>query len=72
MRFLQRYHQQTGLYATIRVLCKEFGWTSPTTGHQHIRALEEQGFVERKQITNNTFVFAVTEKWWERDGARNG
>ena len=69
LRFLQRYHEQTGLYATLRVICKEFGWTSPSTAHQHVLALETQGFVERKQITNNTFVYFVTDRWWERQRA---
>lgn len=72
LRFLQRYHQTTGLYATIRVIGDEFGWSSPSTAHEHVRALEKQGFVERKQITRNTFVYSVTEKWWERQRALDG
>lgn len=64
MRFLQRYHEETGLYATVRDVCANFGWTSPATAHEHLKALEAHGFVERRQITKGTFVLVATEQWW--------
>jgi len=66
MRFLDRYHKETGLYATVRDVCQNFRWTSPATAHQHLQALEAQGFLEKRQITKGTFVFVTTERWWER------
>lgn len=66
IRFLQKYREKTGMYATVRNVCDNFGWTSPSTAHQQLLAIERQGFLERIQITDGVFVFWPTEQWWNR------
>jgi repressor LexA len=66
IRFLQKYREKTGQYATIRDVCKNFGWTSPSTAHQQLKSLEAKGFLERVQITAGVFVWWPTERWWDR------
>jgi len=66
IRFLQKYKEETGTYATIRDVCEEFGWSSPSTAHQQLLAIESQGFLERIKITSGVFVWWPTEQWWHR------
>lgn len=66
IRFLQHHHEKTGKYATVRDVCSHFGWTSPSSAHQQLRSIEEQGFLERIQITTGVFVWWPTEQWWNR------
>lgn len=66
IRYLQKYKEDTGMYATVRNVCDHFGWTSPSTAHQQLLAIERQGFLERIQITDGVFVFWPTERWWSR------
>lgn len=66
IRFLQKYKEKTGRYATVRNVCEHFEWTSPSTAHQQLLAIERQGFLERIRLTDGVFVWWPTERWWER------
>jgi SOS-response transcriptional repressor LexA len=65
LRFLQRHHKRTGMYATVRDMCDHFGWASTSSGHSHLLSLEKKGFVTRRHLTSGVFVWWPTERWWE-------
>lgn len=54
LEFVHSYQLENGLSPSVREICSAVGLSSPSSVHQHLKTLEQQGFIEKNDFKSRS------------------
>ena len=61
LEFMRAFNRDQGYAPSIKEIGDHFGWSSPATVHQHLKALAAKGYIEREWNRKRDIVFLDDE-----------
>ncbi len=54
LEFVHKYQLQNGLSPSVREICAAVGLSSPSSVHQHLKSLEQQGLIQKNDFQSRS------------------